>query len=60
MGVPSEILKIRWTHFEEKRVEKILLARQEREQVILEERDGKIAYDPEEGCFRSTNYEILK
>lgn len=35
-GVPNEILKLRWTHFEEKRVEKILICRQERKRIIEE------------------------
>jgi hypothetical protein len=48
-GVPSDILKIRWTHLEEKRVEKILLARHERQKVVQEEKQGKIVYDYEEG-----------
>ena len=45
---------------EEKRVEKILLCRHEREEVIKDERSGHIEYDPEEQCFRSSNYTHLK
>ena len=42
MGVPTEILRMRWNHMEERRVEKILYAREEREKVIREETEGQV------------------
>lgn len=37
-----------------------MLCRMQRVTVIQEEEAGKIEYDPEEQCFRSTNYVSLK
>ena len=31
VGIPHEILKIRWNHMEEKRIEKMLMAREEKQ-----------------------------
>lgn len=59
-GIPKEILKLRWTHMEEMRVQKILLCREERKQVFDDEQNDRIEYVPSEGCFRSTDYVSLK
>lgn len=45
---------------EEKRVEKILMARNERQNVIMDEAEGNIVYDEEECCYRLPNYTQLK
>ena len=39
-GVPNELLKLRWTHFEEVRVDKILQCREERRYILQEEQEG--------------------
>lgn len=59
-GTPIEILRMRWNHMEEKRTEKIILTRNERQNVIMDEAQGNIVFDEEEGCFRLPNYTQLK
>lgn len=51
---------MRWDHAEEKRIEKILMIKNERQRVILDEAEGNIVYDEEDGCYRIPTYTNLK
>ena len=35
-GVPNDILRLRWTHYEERRAEKLLICRRERQRIMQE------------------------
>jgi hypothetical protein len=51
--VTAKILELRYSHYEEKRKEKVRVLLEEREQVVKDEEDGLIEFDEEEYMFKS-------
>lgn len=55
-GIDKKVLDLRFSHYEEKRAEKLRVLKEEREQVMRDEDDGRVAYDESSRMFKSVHH----
>lgn len=55
-GIDKKVLDLRFNHYEEKRQEKLRVLKEERQQVIKDEEEGRVAYDEGSRMFKSVHH----